>query len=268
MIPKITLEKLSLSKIICGTNQFVGITHRNNPFDILLHKIRFREPKTIANFFIYLIEEHGINCCLSSPREILAKAINIAETETGTKFHWLCSPSRRLTVKGVEANIFKQIEWCYENNVSICLTHRNYTDEALNKSNLTIGGQNSDLPPYPEISAYIRDKGMIPGISTHMIESIDAVEKQNYDAPIIIQPLNKIGFESNCTPDLLIKRIQSTKLQIINIKPMAAGRISPNEGIPFSLKAIKSDDFLAVGFGKFQYCVNDMQMIEKILNSH
>jgi len=265
MIPKIALEKLSLSKIICGTNQFVGITHRNNPFDIILHKIRFRDPKTIANFFIYLINTHGINCCLSSPRENLAKAITLAENETGTKFHWLCSPSRRLTVKGVAPNLFQQIDWCSDHNVSVCLTHRNYTDEALDKMNFTIGGQSADLPPYPEVSAYIRDKGMIPGLSTHMIESIEAVEKQHYDAPIIIQPLNKIGFESNCPPDTLIQKIQSTKLHIINIKPMAAGRISPEEGIPYCLNAIKPNDFLAVGFGKFQYCVSDLQLIEKIL---
>jgi hypothetical protein len=107
---------------------------------------------------------------------------------------------------------------------------------------------------------------MIPGLSSHYIETIDAVEKNNYDAPLIIQPLNKIGFESDCRPELLIKKIQSTKLQILNIKPMAAGRITPGEAFSWNLKQIKPNDFLAVGFGKYQYCVQDAKLIDQLMN--
>ena len=79
MMPRISLENLKLSKIVCGTNPFVGITHRNNPFDILSHLRRFKQPETIAKFMIHLLQEHGINCCVSSPRDKMYQAIKIME---------------------------------------------------------------------------------------------------------------------------------------------------------------------------------------------
>ncbi|MHA1339623.1 MAG: hypothetical protein ACTSRZ_05785 [Promethearchaeota archaeon] len=273
MIPKINLENLNLSKMICGTNQFVGITHRNNPIDMWLHLRRFKDPKTIADFMIYLMNEHGVNCCLSSPRDKIYKAIQIVEKETNQKFHWICTPSTRKTAKNIQPDIFKQIDWCEEHNVSVCMPHRSYTDKALDKNTLKIGDDDSHssnnqithkFPPYPQIATYIRDKKMIPGLSTHYIETINAVEKYNYDAPIIIQPLNQIGFESNTSPQNLVKKIQSTKIQIIAIKPMAAGRLPPNS-ILWTLKQIKPNDFIAVGFGKFKFCMQDAKLIDDFL---
>ena len=79
MLPQISLEGLNLSKIVCGTNQFVGITHRWNPIDMLAHLRRFKEPKTVAKFLIYLFQEHGINCTISSPRDKVYEAIKITE---------------------------------------------------------------------------------------------------------------------------------------------------------------------------------------------
>jgi hypothetical protein len=210
---------------------------------------------------IYLYQEHGVNCCISSPRTKIFEAIKQTEKEIGDSFHWICSPSNRLTVKGLESDLFKQIDWCAEHNVSVCIPHRDYTDNAIDKENLKIGGKKG-YPDLNEVTEYIRKKGMIPGLSTHYIESIEAAEKRNYDVKVIVQPLNKIGFESNTTPDILVKRIQSTKFQIINIKPMAAGRIPPREALPWNLDQIKEKDFLAIGFGHFHYCKEDMEIVQ------
>ena len=268
MIPKISIENLELSKIICGTNQFVGITHRANPIDMLIHLRKFKDPKTVAKFMLHLFQEHGVNCTISSPREKIYKAIKIVENETGEKYHWICSPSERKTVKNLAPDIMKQIDWCAEKEVSVCIPHRSYTDKAIDKEKLIIGGGDSGFIPYPEISAYIRDKGMIPGLSCHYIEVLKAVEKNNYDAPLVVQPLNKKGFQSNAKPEVLIKAIQSTKVHIINIKPMAAGRIKPQEGLEFCLNNIKENDFLAIGCGKnFDDCIEDGQILENYFKS-
>ena len=266
MIPKVALENLNISRMICGTNQFVGITHRANPLDNLAHLIRFRNANIVAKFFIYLQQNHGVNACISSPREKIYEAIKITEKETGERFYWICSPSRRMTAKGLKPDVKFQIKWCAEHDVAVCIPHRDYTDHAIDKSNLTIGGNHPQFPPYPELAELIRDLGMIPGLSTHFIESIEAVEKQKYDAKVIVQPLNKIGFESDTSPENLVQKIQSTQLQIINIKPMAAGRISHTEALPWNLSKIKKNDFLAVGFGHFKYCVEDAKMIDDFIN--
>lgn len=267
MIPKISLENLKLSKIVCGTNAFVGITHRNNPFGILANIKRFKKPQTVAKIMVHLLQEHGVNCCVSSPRDKIYQAIKIVEKETGEKYYWLCTPSRRKTVKNLAPDVFKQIDWCYEKGVSVCMPHRDYTDHAIDKKKLVIEGYKANLPSYPELSAYIRDKGMIPGLSSHFVETVQAVQKNKYDAPLVIQPLNIKGFQSDTNPEHLMKIIQDTKIQILNIKPMAAGRIDPKEAFSFCLKNIKKNDFLAVGFSKYEQCMEDGKIIEEILNS-
>ncbi|MBD3350254.1 MAG: hypothetical protein GF364_02095 [Candidatus Lokiarchaeota archaeon] len=212
-------------------------------------------------------QNHGVNCCVSSPRDKVYEAIKITEKETGERFHWICTPSRRSSAKNIEKNIWKQIDWCEDHNVSVCGPHRSYTDKALNKEHLVIGGELGGDLPVEDLLAYIREKDMIPLLSTHYIETIEAVEKQNYDVPLIIQPLNKIGFESNTEVETLITKIQSTKIQILNIKPMAAGRLKP-EVLRWNLDQLKTNDFLAVGFGKYEYCVEDGKLVDAYLNQN
>ncbi|MHA1680334.1 MAG: hypothetical protein ACTSUE_04960 [Promethearchaeota archaeon] len=285
MFKKIKLENIELSKIVCGTNQFIGIIHRPNPIDIRRHKKRFKDAEAVADFMIPLVQELGVNCCVSSPRQKIYDAIKITEEETGEKFHWICTPSIRKTVGDLEGDLFKQIEWCADHGVSVCGPHRIYTDLSIDKEKLVIGGtdfigigpvkfkskifpvksiKNLCAIPFPEISAKIRDSGMIPLLSTHYIESIKAVEKQEYDAPLVIQPLNKKGYMSNAKPDALIEAIRSTKVKILNIKPMAAGRIKPRAALEYCLENIKRDDLLAVGFGKKEYLREDIEILKDL----
>ena len=48
---------------------------------------------------------------------------------------------------------------------------------------------------------------------------------------------------------------------------MAAGRIPPREGLGFTLNNIKKTDLMAMGFGKFEYCIENGKIVEEILNS-
>jgi hypothetical protein len=274
MIPKIKLEHLELPRMLCGTNQFVGISHvyggfyrikdpgliHRSPLSTFYYMNKFKDVEKIAEIMLFLAREHGVNACISSPRDSIHEAIQAVRKETGAPYHWICTPSTRLTAKAIPADVYKQIQWCADHGVSVCAPHRDYTDKALDKATFTIKG-------YHEISARIRDLKMVPGLSTHFIETIKAVEDNKYDAPVIVQPHNKIGFESNTDPATLSRRIQETKLQVINIKPMAAGRIKPREGLEWCLQRIKPVDFLAVGFGDVKFAREDVDIVEKIMNA-
>ncbi len=242
MLPKIPLEHLKISKLICGTNNFVGINHRLDFIYGPYYFHKFRKIERITEILEYLLDK-GVNAIISSPRIRIYNAIQLIQKEKGVKIHWICSPSTRKTVKGLEMDIFKQIEWCADHEVSICIPHRNYTDFALDKNTLKIKGLNP-------IVEYIRDKNMIPGLSCHYHQVIKAVENNKYDIKIIIQPYNQIGFMSDTSPECLKNIIQNTKISILNIKPLAAGRLNPYQAIPFCLKSIKENDFISVGTNK------------------
>jgi hypothetical protein len=274
MIPKVKLEHLDLSRMLCGTNQFVGISHvygafyrvrdpgliHRSPLSTFYYMHKFKAVKKIVEIMLFLAQEHGVNACISSPRDSIHEAIQQVRKETGEHYHWICTPSTRLTAKGLPPDIWGQIQWCADHGVSVCAPHRDYTDKALDKAAFTIKG-------YPEISARIRDLKMIPGLSTHYVETIKAVEDNKYDAPVIVQPHNKIGFESDTDPAMLTRCIQETKLQVINIKPMAAGRLRPREGLEWCLHRIKPVDFLAVGFGDIKFAREDVEVVEQIMNA-
>ena len=275
MIPQIKLEDLELSKMICGTNQFIGISHffhldikrwkdpgriHRSPLSTPYYYFKFRKPEKIAEIMIYLAQEHGINACVSSPRDRIYDAIQITEKETGEKFHWICTPSNtRITAKGLKAEINMQIEWCRDHGVSVCGPHRSFSDSKIDFEKEIIDG-------LPDVMAKVRDCGMVPLLSTHYHQSISIVEKRDYDVALIIQPLNPIGFESNAeSPEELAKKIQDTKIQILNIKPMGAGRVRYDEGLPFCLDRIKPNDFLAVGFGDLKFAKQDAKLVEELL---
>jgi hypothetical protein len=257
MIPAIPLESLSLCRLICGTNPFMGISHFTPSRDMFLQEY-FADPATIAEIMIYLLEEFGVNACLSSPRDPMKQAIALVEKEYGEKYHWLCTPSARCTAEGIGDTLEAQIDWCAEAQVSVCLPHRSWTDAQLDPVNLRIRG-------LPEACAHIRDRGMIPGISTHYYECIAACNKQQYDVAVIIQPVNVDGFQSNIEVNTLIGVIQNTRYPIIAIKPLAAGRLLPEVGLRFTYSVIKPTDFVACGFDCLQNADYDAQLVEQLL---
>ena len=242
MIPSIPLENLKISKYICGTNNFVGINHRLDFIYTPYYLMKFRKIERITEIIQFLVKQ-GVNAIISSPRVKIYEAIQLVQKETGVKIHWICSPSTRKTVKGLEMNMQKQIDWCANHEVSVCIPHRNYTDFALDQDKMIIKGLNP-------IIEQIRDRNMVPGLSCHFHKVVEAVEKNNYDIKLIVQPYNQIGFMSDTDTHNLGKIIKETNISILNIKPLAAGRLDPQLALPFCLKSIKKHDFISIGTPK------------------
>jgi len=255
MIPTISLENLKISKYVCGTNNFVGINHRLDLIYAPYYFFKFRKIERITEILGYLAEQ-GVNAIISSPRIRIYDAIQSVQKEKGVKIHWICSPSTRKTVKGLEMDIDKQIDWCADHEVSVCMPHRNYTDFALDTKTMTIKG----LKP---IIAHIRDRGMIPGLSCHFHKVVEAVEKNKYDIKLIVQPYNQIGYMSDTDPSTLAGIIRKTKISILNIKPLAAGRLDPKLALPFCLKSIKKNDFISIGTPKLSQAKEIITIFQK-----
>jgi hypothetical protein len=259
MIPKVKLEHLELSRFFLGTNPFCGISHKTPSQDIF-YKEYFSDVDKISEIMMYLLEEFGVNAFVSSPRDNLDKARNIVEKEMGEKYYWICTPSdSRLTAKGTATDLKGQIQWCADHNSSICMPHRSWTDSALDPKNNRI----RDVEKYLDL---IRDLDMIPGLSSHYYETIRACNTQKYDVKLIIQPLNTLGFMSNIEVNTLIQYINNTSIQILNIKPLAAGRLLPEVGLNFCFNNIKSNDFVACGVDCLQNGDYDAQIVEELLS--
>ena len=98
-----------------------------------------------------------------------------------------------------------------------------------------------------EFAAMIRQRGMIPGLSTHMPESPIFADESGLDVGTYIQIYNAAGFIMQVEVDWVHRIIQNAKKPVITIKPLAAGRLIPLVGLAFSWATIRDQDMIAIG---------------------
>jgi hypothetical protein len=259
MIPKVRLEGLEISRLVCGSNPFCGISHFTMSRDMFFNE--YLTLDRIVEIMTFVQQEFGVNAIISSPRDHIYNAIQRVQKETGEKFHWICSPSpARETATDLPPTMAGQVQWCADHEVSVCMPHRSFTDAKMDTSPNVL-----EIRGLKPILADIRDKGMIPGLSTHYYDAIRISHHQKYDVALIVQPLNVLGFQSNIEVNSLVNTIRNTSIQILNIKPLAAGRVEPEIGLNFCFNNIKPNDFVACGFGCMQDADYDCQLVERLL---
>jgi hypothetical protein len=93
----------------------------------------------------------------------------------------------------------------------------------------------------------IRERGMIPGLSTHMPESLIYADKTGADIETYIQIYNAAGFLMQVEADWIMRVIQNAKKPVMTIKPLAAGKLLPVVGFAFVWSTIRDQDMVTIG---------------------
>lgn len=93
----------------------------------------------------------------------------------------------------------------------------------------------------------IRERGMIPGLSTHTPEAIIYADETDLDVATYIQIYNAAGFLMQVEIDWIHHVIHNARKPVIVIKPMAAGRLQPLVGMSFVWATIREQDMVCVG---------------------
>jgi hypothetical protein len=250
-LPLTRIGDLDISRIVCGTNPFFGFSHFTRARD-MWQKAYFTDAriKKIMSRACQL----GINAVVSGPQERLDKVLRELGRK-GHEMHWICTPGGS-TVEEVEGGI----TWCKDHNVKICMPHQNYTDNNLVPAR-------EELVGYGRIRKAIRSGGMIPGLSTHRPETVVTMDRSGEDVETYVLPFNAQGFLSNVEVEWVSRVISNSHKPIIVIKPLAAGRITPEVGLPFVLRAIKESDAVAIGFSSIFELEEDLQIVGSTLSS-
>ena len=101
-----------------------------------------------------------------------------------------------------------------------------------------------DLDKY---TSMIRERGMIPGLSTHMPESIVYADRQKADVETYIQIYNAAGFLMQVEADWVMRTINEADKPVMTIKPLAAGKLLPVVGLTFVWNTIREQDMVVIG---------------------
>ncbi len=249
-LPTIGIGDLPISKIVCGSNPFFGFSHFTRARDMWMRDYFTDERiKTVMERACDL----GVNAVISGTQERLYHILRSLRRE-GREIHWICTPGGTSPPE-----VEKEIRWCAEHGVEICMPHQMYTD-----SNLVSG--RDELLGYDELAESIRSHGMIPGLSTHRPETIVTMDRAGKDVETYALPFNVIGFLSNVEVEWVRRVINNSPKPVVAIKPLAAGRVTPEVGLSFVLRSIKEKDVVALGFSHVLEVEEDMEIVLGVLS--
>ncbi len=236
--PRTMVGGVSLPRLIIGSNWFLGYSHTSLAKDKFIKDLQTRERITAI---ISTFMEYGIDAAMGPVHPMFEEAIQDAEQKAGQPIVRIYTPWFNITPGGPADNepevVFDQ---CAKWGATFCMPHQGVTDALLDRRAGTI----RDLGTYTKM---IRDRGMIPGLSTHMPETPVYADRMGADVETYIQIYNAAGFLMQVETDWVQRIIANAEKPVMTIKPLAAGRLLPIVGLGFVWNTIRQQDMVTIG---------------------
>lgn len=236
--PRTMVGGVSLPRLLIGSNWFLGWSHTSLAKDKFIKNYQTRQSvAAILSTFM----ARGIDAVMAPPSDLLEEAILDAEDQTGRAMTRILTPIFNV-VPGGDPTREPEVmfDLCKKYNATFCLPHQAVTDALLDR----MVGKIRDLDKY---TAMIRERGMVPGLSTHMPESVVYADRQGADVETYIQIYNAAGFMMQVEVDWVQRIIQNAQKPVMTIKPLAAGKLMPIVGMAFAWSTIRPQDMITVG---------------------
>jgi len=236
--PMTNVGGIEISRMIVGTNWMLGYSHTSIAKDKFITSYQTKENITaILETFL----SYGINAVMGMPVPLLSDAIRAAEDRTGRKMHLIATPAFNIMKGGPSENEPERVlDYCQKIGATFCFPHQCVTDRLVDLMNNEIRNIN-------RYSAMIRERNMIPGLSTHMPETVVVADRSGADIETYIQIYNAIGFLMHVEVDWVMRIIKNARKPVMTIKPMAAGRLLPPVGLAFVWNTLRDIDMVTVG---------------------
>jgi hypothetical protein len=241
--PRTVVGGLSVSRMIIGTNWFLGYSHTTSSKDALIRDT-LPTPQKIADIMeVYF--RAGVDTIMAPSSQLIADAIKETEDRTGTRGIYVATPAFPVTprtpVDGFDpAEADRIIDECVRLKAAFCLPHTSTTDMMVDKCT-------REIRQFPPLCRKIREHGLIPGLSTHMPEAIIYADESGLDVDTYVSLYNSMGFLMQVEVDWLASIIRNAKKPVMTIKPFAAGQLRPFQALHFVWNSLRDQDMVTVG---------------------
>jgi hypothetical protein len=236
--PRTTVGGVSLSRMIVGTNWFLGWSHTSAAKDRFIKEYQTRA--RVADVLTVFLER-GIDVVMGMPEPLLRDAVKDAEDRVGRRMHRIFTPHFNIVPGGpAEMEPERVFDRCRELGATFCFPHQCVTDALLDRMHRRIRD-------YDRYAHMIRERGMLPGLSTHTPESVVIADETGADVETYIQLYNAAGFLMQVEADWVMRVIRNARKPVMTIKPLAAGRLLPPVGLAFVWNTIRDCDMVTVG---------------------
>lgn len=238
LFPRTTVGGVSLPRLIVGSNWFLGYSHTSMAKDKFIKNYQSRE--SVSNILSVFLD-HGIDAVMGPVNPLLEEAIRDAEQKSGQSIIRIYTPWFNVVPGGPAENEPEVVmDLCKEYGATFCMPHQAVTDALLDRQYGVI----REIDHYTQM---IRERGMIPGLSTHMPESVIIADKTGADVETYIQLYNAAGFLMQVEADWVMNIIRNAQKPVMTIKPLAAGRLLPVVGLAFVWNTIRPIDMVTIG---------------------
>jgi hypothetical protein len=238
--PRTTVGGVSLPRMIIGTNWFCGYSHQSVAKDRFIKG--YQTPERLADVIeVYL--EYGIDAIMGyhSANPALVEAERLVQDRTGRKLIVIDTPGLGLRSGTLDWDATRSVlDESMGFGATFLLPHTTTTDALLDP--LTRSIRYLD-----RITPLIRERGMIPGLSTHRPETPVFADESKADVETYIQIYNALGFLMHVEVDWAHRIIQNAEKPVMAIKPLAAGRLLPLVGFAFVWATLRDQDMVTVG---------------------
>ncbi len=236
--PRTLVGGVSLSRLIIGTNWFLGYSHTSLAKDNFIKNYQTRA--NIADIITVFLQ-CGVDVVMGMPVPLLSDAIHDAEQRVGRKVTLVVTPHFNTLPGGPpESEPARVFDSCKALGATFCMPHQCITDGLIDRMHKKI----RDIDKYTRM---IREREMIPGLSTHMPETVTIADATNADVETYIQLYNAAGFLMQVEADWVMRIIRDAKKPVMTIKPLAAGRLLPPVGLAFAWNTIRDQDMVTIG---------------------
>ena len=240
--PRTQVGGVSVSRLIVGTNWFLGYSHTTAAKDAYIkqHMSRHRIADVLEVFF-----RAGVDTIMAPPTPVMREAIEDAQDRTGVGAILVATPtfpvSPRTPVDGFDpAEVERVLDTVAPYRATFCLPHQCTTDAMVDRCT-------REVRQMGLVCRMIRERGMIPGLSTHMPESIVYADERGLDVETYIAIYNAMGFLMQVEVDWVARLIHNARKPVMTIKPLAAGQLRPFQGLTFVWNTIRPQDMVTVG---------------------
>jgi len=242
--PRTEVGGVSVSRMVIGTNWFLGFSHTSMAKDEYIRD-HVSDRKKIADILeVYF--KAGVDTIVGSITfSPLHEAIQEAQDRTGVQGIVMSTPYFSVTPETpVIGFTGKDVDEVLDEDARMgarfCMPHQSVTDAMVDRCT-------SEIRKMDGLCAKIRERGMIPGLSTHMPEAIVYADDSGLDVETYISIYNSMGFLMQVEVDWIAQIIRNAKKPVLTIKPMAAGQIRPFQALNFVWNTIRDQDMVAVG---------------------
>ena len=250
---KIVIGNQSFSKVLCGTNPFYGHSHFSTA----------RDAEYLARFDDRRIEQtirecirRGVNTVESSANRRIVSILSTLQDGSPQPIHFV--GTTRIDETSDMKSHQQKLSFLIENRAAICVVHSQYVDRSREAGSL------EGLAPLIE---KIHEAGLLAGVSTHRVRTIELCETQRYGIDAYMFPLNMSGFvypgyDGDESVQDRVDVVRGVSKPFILIKALGAGRIPPKEGLQFLAENAKPNDLISLGLASEQEIDESLGLIE------